>query len=46
MVRGSILAAAVLLALSVAHAADLNGVSMPDGSVTPRAVLAARDQLF
>ena len=30
MVRGSILAAAALLALSVAHAADLDGVSMPD----------------
>ena len=30
MVRGLILAAAALVAVSVAHAADLDGVSMPD----------------
>jgi hypothetical protein len=30
MIRGLILAAAILVAVSVAHAADLEGVSMPD----------------
>src|SRR4051794_23015873 len=34
MVRGSILAIAILASLSVAHAADLDGVSMPDTRVT------------
>jgi hypothetical protein len=33
MVRGLILAATTLVALSVAHAADLEGVSMPDARV-------------
>ena len=33
MVRGLILAAAILVTLSVAHAADLDGTSMPDKRV-------------
>ena len=33
MIRGLILAAAIVVTLSVAHAADLEGVSMPDTRV-------------
>ena len=37
MVRGLILAAAILVTVSVAHAADLEGVSMPQrGRLTAR----------